>query len=117
MGKDFPFTNTALEVKTKTPSGVVFKVAGNQDNQSGFIAGDVETKYTHKPYGLTYTQTWTTSNVLKSAFELENSFAKGLKLDLNTTLQPDKGSKSAVLNAAFKQSGVHTRAALDVYKV
>ncbi|KAF9026143.1 voltage-dependent ion-selective channel [Hymenopellis radicata] len=116
LSKDFPFTSAALEVKTKTPSGVVFKVGGSQDNKTGIITSDLESKYNHKPYGFTYTQAWTTSNLLKSQFELENSFAKGLKIDLNTTLQPDKGSKSAVLNAAFKQSGFHTRAALDIYK-
>ena len=49
--------------------------------------------------------------------ELENLVAKGLKLDAITSLLPDKGTKSATLNAVYKQSGVHTRAALDVFKV
>ncbi|KIY65216.1 hypothetical protein CYLTODRAFT_379723 [Cylindrobasidium torrendii FP15055 ss-10] len=116
LTKDYPFTTTALEVKTKTPSGVTFKVAGTQDNKTGVIASDVESKYLHKPYGLTYTQAWTTSNVLKSTVELDNTFAKGLKIDATSTLQPDKGSKSAVFNAAFKQSGFHTRGTFDLFK-
>ena len=40
-----------------------------------------------------------------------------MKLDAITSLLPDKGTKSATLNAVYKQSGVHTRAALDVFKV
>jgi voltage-dependent anion channel protein 2 len=116
LTKDFPFSGATLEVKTKTPSGVVFKVGGNRDNKSNIINGDLESKYTNRKHGFTFTQTWTTANVLKSQFEIENQIAKGLKLDLNTTLQPEKGNKSALINAAYKQSGVHTRAALDVYK-
>jgi voltage-dependent anion channel protein 2 len=104
-------------VKTKTPSNVTFKVGGNSDNKNHVITGDIETKYADSKHGLTVTQTWTTSNILRSQVELENLVAKGLKLDLNTSLSPEKGQKSAVLNAVYKQSGFHTRAALDFFKV
>ncbi|KAG8214639.1 eukaryotic porin/Tom40 [Butyriboletus roseoflavus] len=116
LSKDYPFSGTSLEVKTKTPSKVVFKVAGLRDPKTQGIAGDLEAKYADYKNGLTLTETWTTSNVLKSQIELENYIAKGLKLDLNTSLIPDKGSKSALLNVIYKQSGVHTRGALDVFK-
>jgi voltage-dependent anion channel protein 2 len=48
--------------------------------------------------------------------ELENQIAKGLKLDLNTSLLPDKGSKSALVNAVWKQPGLHSRAFVDLFK-
>ncbi|KIJ07173.1 hypothetical protein PAXINDRAFT_90815 [Paxillus involutus ATCC 200175] len=116
LSKDYPFSGTSLEVKTKTPSNVAFKVAGLRDSKSQGITGDIEAKYADYKNGLVFTETWTTSNVLKSQIELENYLAKGLKLDINTSLIPDKGSKSALLNVTYKQSGVHTRGALDVFK-
>ncbi|KAF9496546.1 hypothetical protein BDN71DRAFT_1389269 [Pleurotus eryngii] len=116
LGKDYHFSGTSLEVKTKTPSNVTFKVAGSQNSQSNAINGDIETKYTNRKHGLTFTQAWTTANALRSQVEVENTIASGLKLDLATTLLPDKGSKSAILNAAYKQSGVHGRATVDILK-
>jgi len=115
LSKDFPIHGTALEVKTKTPSGVTFKVAGNRDAKAA-INGDIETKYTDKAHGLTFTQAWTTANVLRTQVEIENQIAKGLKLDLATALLPEKGQKSALLNATYKQPGLHTRAFLDLFK-
>ncbi|KAJ6621791.1 voltage-dependent ion-selective channel [Mycena sp. CBHHK59/15] len=117
LQKDYPFQGTALEVKTKTPSNVVFKVAGNRASHSSVIVGDLEAKMNDKKHGLTFTGTWTTANVLKTQIELENQIAKGLKLDLTTSLAPSKGAnKTAVLNAVYKQSGFHSRAMLDVLK-
>jgi len=116
LGKDYHFSGSSLEVKTKTPSDVTFKVAGARDAKYDQINGDIEAKYADKKHGLTFTQTWTTSNVLKSQVELENHIVKGLKLDLNTSLLPEKGAKSATFNTAYKQSGLHFRSALDVFK-
>ncbi|KAJ6584144.1 voltage-dependent ion-selective channel [Mycena vulgaris] len=118
LQKDYPFQGTSLEIKTKTPSNVVFKVAGNRAHNSSVILGDLEAKMTDKNHGLTFTNTWTTTNVLKTQVELENQIAKGLKLDLTTSLAPSKGgpNKTAVLNAVYKQSGFHSRAMLDVLK-
>ncbi|KAG6914868.1 hypothetical protein DXG01_014843 [Tephrocybe rancida] len=116
LGKDFPFQGFNLEVKTKAPSGVTFKVGGNRAVGSDLIHGDIEAKWLERKHGLTFTQTWTTANALRAQVELENTIAKGLKVDLATTLLPEKGSKTAILNAAYKQSGVHTRAALDIFK-
>jgi voltage-dependent anion channel protein 2 len=80
------------------------------------IHGDLETKYTDKFHGLTLTQSWTTSNILRTQVELENQIAKGLKFDLSTSLLPEKGTKSAMLSAMYKQPGLHSRAFLDVFK-
>ncbi|KAF5382496.1 hypothetical protein D9615_003046 [Tricholomella constricta] len=116
LGKDFPFQGFGLEVKTKTPSGVSFKVGGSRDAKSDAINGDIEAKWADRKHGLTFTQTWTTSNILRSQVEIENQIANGLKLDLNTSLLPEKGAKTALLNAVYKQSGFHTRGALDLFK-
>jgi voltage-dependent anion channel protein 2 len=116
LGKDYHFHGASLEVKTQTPSNVAFKVQGTRDSKSDVITGDIEGKWTDKVHGLTLTQTWTTANILRNQVELDNLIAKGLKLDLATSLSPDKGAKTAVLNSVYKQSGLHTRGALDVFK-
>jgi voltage-dependent anion channel protein 2 len=77
----------------------------------------LEGKYSNKYHGLTLTQNWSTSNVLRTQVELENQIAKGLKIDTTTTLNPDKNSKAVTLGAAFKQPGLHTRTLLDVFNV
>jgi len=116
LGKDYYFSGSSLEVKTATPSNVTFKVAGNRDAKSDAIFADIEAKYADKAHGLTLTQAWTTSNVLRTQLELENQIAKGLKLDIGTSLMPDKGTKAALLNVIYKQPGLHSRAVLDVFK-
>jgi voltage-dependent anion channel protein 2 len=54
--KDYPSNGIALEVKTATPSNVIFKVAGIRDANSAAIAGDIEGKYVDFKNGLTFTQ-------------------------------------------------------------
>ena len=104
-------------MKTNTPSGVTFKVAGNRDAKTDSITGDIEAKWADRKHGLTVTKAWTTSNMLRTQVELENQIAKGLKLDVTASLFPEKGSKSALFGAIYKQSGFHTRAYLDIFKV
>lgn len=117
LGKDYHFSGTSLEVKTATPSDVTFKVDGNRDSKTSFVAGNLEGKYSDKVHGLTITQAWSTSNALRTQIELDNQIAKGLKLDTTTILHPDKSTKSVLLGAAYKQPGLHSRAVLDVFKV
>ncbi|BGP27638.1 voltage-dependent ion-selective channel [Rhodotorula toruloides] len=116
LNKDFPLAGSALEVKTRAPNGVLFKVAGLRDAKTAAIAGDLEAKYTDVKNGVTVTQTWTTSNVLKTQVELENQIAKGLKLDVQGHLLPATQSKAAFVTAIYKQPSLHTRALLDVFK-
>ena len=63
--------------QTRAPNNVAFRVAGTRDAKSNAIAGDLEAKYVDAKNGVTLTQTWTTSNVLKTQVELENQVAKG----------------------------------------
>jgi voltage-dependent anion channel protein 2 len=106
-------------VKTKTPSGVTFKVEGTRDWKSSVFPASLEAKYADYKKGITFTQSWNTANALRAQLELENQFAKGLKLDVSGSLVPDKGAgtKSALVSALYKQPGLHTRAFLDVFRV
>ena len=54
LNKDYPLAGTALEVKTKTPSGVTFRVAGVKTDAA--ITGDLEGKWSDYKKGLTLTQ-------------------------------------------------------------
>ncbi|KAL0073418.1 eukaryotic porin/Tom40 [Phycomyces blakesleeanus] len=116
LSKDYPVGGVKLEVKTTAINGVVFKVNGQRDNKSGHIVGDIETKYANKPNGLTFTEAWTSSNHLNGKIELDNNIAKGLKLELSTSLLPSIKEKAAKVNAIYKQPNVHTVASLDVFK-
>jgi len=110
LGKDYHFNGTSLEVKTSTPSNVTFKVDGTRDSKTSLVKGDLEGKYSDKAHGLTFTQTWTTANILRTKFELENQIAKGLKVETTTTLNPEKNTKSVEVGLAYKQPGIHSRA-------
>ncbi|KAI8146526.1 eukaryotic porin/Tom40 [Fennellomyces sp. T-0311] len=116
LSKDYPIGGVKLEVKTTAPNGVTFKVNGQRDNKTGIIVGDLETKYADKSKGVTFTEAWTTSNHLNGKIELENNLAKGLKLELLTSLLPSVNEKGAKINATYKQPNVHTVATLDVFK-
>jgi voltage-dependent anion channel protein 2 len=115
LGRDYPFHAIGLEIKTKTPSNVSFRVAGTRDSKNGHIAGDLEAKYTDDKNGTVLTNTWTTANVLRSQLEVENQLAKGLKLEAHSSLNPEKGINSGLFNLTFKQPGYHARASLDLF--
>lgn len=120
-----------MEVKTKTPNGVSFKVflsqsirdiietfqVGGDRDVKNYISGDIETKFADLKRGFTLTQSWTTSNVLRTSIELENCITRGLKLDVATSLQAEKMAKGAVVSATYKQPGVNSKISLDAMKV
>lgn len=116
LGKDYPAGAVKLEVKTTTPNGVNFTVTGAKDNKTGVINGELKTKYTDKKNGITFTEAWTTANLLSGEVELANTLAKGLKLAVNASLLPAVGQKNAKVTAEYKQANFNTRANLDLFK-
>ena len=66
--------------------------------------------------GLTFTESWTTANVLGAQLELQDSLIKGLKLDLSGSLFPEKGTKVAKAGFEYKQDYLFTRSSLDLFK-
>ncbi|GAA5985499.1 hypothetical protein JCM5350_004018 [Sporobolomyces pararoseus] len=123
LNKDYPLNGNSLEVKTRAPNNVAFRVAGTRDAKSNAIAGDLEGKYVDAKNGVTLTQTWTTSNVLKTQIELENQVAKGVlfsKSQVSSSTSKVTSSPlpkaTAYVTAIYKQPSLHTRALLDVFK-
>ena len=66
--------------------------------------------------GLSLTQTWTTTNVLNTKLELQDSIAKGLKAEALTDFVPSSQKFGAKLNFYFKQPNFNARAFFDVLK-
>ncbi|CAG8781643.1 4923_t:CDS:2 [Gigaspora margarita] len=109
LGKDYPVAVFKLETKNTAPNGV-------KNTKSGEINGEFKSKYHYPKKGITLTETWTTNNHLTAQVELENSLAKGLKLDMTTYFQPLTGTKNIKGGLIFKQPGFHTKLYVDVLK-
>lgn len=116
LGKDYPIHGSTLEVKTRTPSGVTFRVFGLHDNKSSAISGDLEASWKDSKKGVALTQAWSTTNVLRNHIELENHLTKGLKFEAISTLVPEKQAKNTLLAATFKAPSLHVRQFVDVFK-
>ncbi|KAI8845523.1 eukaryotic porin/Tom40 [Chytridium lagenaria] len=116
LGKDFPVGSAKLEVNTTTANGIKFTVVGNKDNKTGHIASELKTKYVDKSRGLTVTENWTTTNILGAQVEIQDTIAKGLKLDLQASILPASGQKNAKAGFEFKQANIFTRTSLDLFK-
>ncbi|TQV93990.1 hypothetical protein V2A60_003859 [Cordyceps javanica] len=146
LNKDFyHLSASTFEFKDTAPNGVAFKVTGksSHDKQtSAAVSLDVpchpmqisismrqpgakltnpalfqiEGKYTDKPTGLTLTQTWNTANVLDTKLEVNDTLAKGLKLEGLFNFLPATAAKGAKFNLLFKQPGFHGRAFFDLLK-
>ncbi|CAJ0635572.1 16811_t:CDS:2 [Entrophospora sp. SA101] len=105
FSKDFPL-DLKLEVKNLASNNVVYQTT----------YGELKTKYVYPKRGVTLTQTWTTTNNLIAQIELDNSLSKGLKLDLQSSLQPSSGDKNIKGGLIFKQPGLHSKAYFDMDK-
>ncbi|KAH7326175.1 outer mitochondrial membrane protein porin [Stachybotrys elegans] len=116
LNKDFyHLSANTLEFKDTAPNGVAFKVNGKASHEKATSAS-IEGKYTDKPTGLTVTQTWNTANILDTKFEVNDTLAKGLKLEGLVNLLPSTSARGAKFNIFFKQPGFHGRAFFDLLK-
>ncbi|KAG6134105.1 hypothetical protein E4U22_008131 [Claviceps purpurea] len=116
LNKDFyHLSATTFEFKDTAPNGVAFKVTGKSSHEKATSAA-IEGKYTDKPSGLTLTQTWNTVNALDTKIEVNDTLAKGLKLEGLFNFLPATAGKGAKFNLFFKQPGFHGRAFFDLLK-
>jgi len=114
INKNFNFGVVKLEAKTKASNGVDFTAAGAHNTDSGVVAGSLETKYKHADYGVTFSEKWNTDNVIATNISVDNKFAKGLKVDFESTFAPITGKKSAKVKTAYQSCDyLHTTTDLD----
>lgn len=106
FNKGYHFGLWKLDVKSKTDSGVELATSGTSTHESGKVVGSLETKYKVNDYGLTFTEKWTTDNVLYTDVTNTDYLLKGLKLTLEGSFAPQSGNKSGKLKASFGQDNV-----------
>lgn len=90
-----------------------FTTEGNHFTDTGNVNGSLETKFKYADYGVTFTEKWSTDNVISTNISIDDKIAKGLKVDFDTTFAPVTGKKSAKVKTAYKQDYVHTTADVD----
>lgn len=104
-------TGTALDVKTTTPSGMIFGVSGLKTDSS--ILSDLTAKYSCK--GVSVTQTWTSNNVVGAKVVLDDP-ASGISADITSSLLPKVGATTAKAGIEYKQDYFRSRTAVDYFK-
>ncbi|NWI97236.1 VDAC3 protein, partial [Pitta sordida] len=114
FNKGYGFGMVKLELKTKSSSGVDFTATGSSNTDTGKASGSLETKYKMKDYGLTFTQKWNTDNTLGTEVSVEDQFAEGLKVALDTTFVPNTGKKSGKLKTSYKRDYVNLGCNIDI---
>lgn len=102
-----------LDAKSKTDNGVEFKSALNSNRDTGKVAGNLETKYKWSEYGLTFTEKWTTENVLNTEVKIEDQLAEGLDLTFDTSFAPQTGKKSGKVKSAYKMDYLNLNCDVD----
>ncbi|KAL1497634.1 hypothetical protein ABEB36_008560 [Hypothenemus hampei] len=110
FNKGYHFGLVKLDVKTKSNTGVEFTSSGTSNQESGKVAGSLETKYKVKDYGFTFTEKWTTENNLNTEFAVQDQFVPGLKLSTSVNFAPQTGNKTGTVKAAY----VNNQVALNV---
>ncbi|XP_023796580.1 voltage-dependent anion-selective channel protein 3 isoform X1 [Cyanistes caeruleus] len=115
FNKGYGFGMVKLELKTKSSSGVLeFTATGSSNTDTGKASGSLETKYKVKDQGLTFTQKWNTDNTLGTEVSVEDKFATGLKVALDTTFVPNTGKKSGKLKTSYKREYIHLGCSVDI---
>jgi len=113
INKNFHFGVIKLEGKTKTKNGVEFTTEGSHFTDTGNVNGSLETKFKYAEYGVTFSEKWSTDNVISTNISIDDKIAQGLKVDFDTTFAPVTGKKSAKVKTAYKHDHIHTTADVD----
>lgn len=113
VNKNFHFGVIKLEAKTKTANGVEFTTDGSHNTDTGTVNGALETKFKYADYGVTFSEKWTTDNVISTNVSIDNKIANGLKVDFDTTFAPVSGKKTAKVKSAYQHEHIHTTTDVD----
>lgn len=114
IAKNFHFGVIKFEGKTKTQNGVEFTTEGSHFTDTSNVNGSLETKFKCSDYGVTFTEKWTTENLISTNISIDDKIAKGLKVDFDTTFAPVTGKKSAKVKTAYKHDNVHATGDIDL---
>ncbi|KAI1715498.1 eukaryotic porin domain-containing protein [Ditylenchus destructor] len=95
------FIKVDATTKSNGQSAVEFKTAASHNLTSQKLAGNLDIKYKVPQYGLTLTEKWNTENVLGTVVEVKDQFAKGVKVTLDTSYNPNSAKRSGVLKTEW----------------
>jgi len=110
FGKGYHFGSIQLDCNTTTESGVNISTGGTHTLETSKVAGNLETKYKCKDYGVTISEKWNTDNVLSNDFTIEDKLAKGLKVVMSTSFSPATGKKKGTVKGTYKSEMVTVNA-------
>jgi len=97
---DYGFGETKLTLKSKSASGLDFKVEGKKTEKA--VSGFIESKYTHSS-GVSLKEKWSTSNVINTEISVEDKLVKGSKFTLDSAFSPNAGLQAVGLKADYKR--------------
>jgi len=99
-----------LKLDTKTLAGehrdIEFKTAASHNVTSGKLHGTFDVKYKIPDYGVTLTEKWNTDNQLGTVVEVEDKFAKGLKLIFDSTYAPHVAKRNSKLKMEWQHENL-----------
>ncbi|VDN01267.1 unnamed protein product [Thelazia callipaeda] len=100
----------SLRVDTHSRSGddqkIEFSSAAVHSVATGKLAGNLDIKYRVPAYGLVLTEKWNTENALGSVIEIQDRFARGLKLIVDSWYTPQVGKRSGRFKAEWVNKNV-----------
>ncbi|EJD76690.1 hypothetical protein LOAG_16447 [Loa loa] len=100
----------SLRVDTCSRSGenqeVEFSSAAVHTIATGKLAGNFDVKYRIPSYGVVLTEKWNTENLLGTIVEIQDRFARGLKLTLDSWYAPHNGKRSGRVKAEWVNRNV-----------
>lgn len=108
------FIKVDATTKSSDRGAVEFKTAASHNLTSQKLAGNLDIKYKVPQYGLTLTEKWNTENVLGTVVEVKDQFAKGLKVTLDTTYNPNSAKRSGVLKTEWANDRVKVNGDLSL---
>jgi len=116
LNKDYPVNVFKLESKATAQNGVTFTLNGSQDLAKGILQGELKTKYSDKLNGITFTESWSSGNLITTQLEVADQVAKGLRLDLTASVVPNVGQRNAKALIEYKQPTALGRIGVDLFK-
>jgi len=107
-----------LKLDTKTYAGeksdIEFKTATSHNVTSGKLYGTFDVKYKIPDYGVTFTEKWNTDNQLGTIVEIEDKFAKGLKLIFDSSYAPQLSKRNSKLKLEWQHENVKVNADMSL---
>lgn len=97
--KGYAVGSNKLSVKSKTSNGISLNPSFELKNDT--LAASFETSGAVTD-GITLKEKWTSENVTKTNFVVEDKLCKGLKCDFEVTVNASSGKKSGVVKTEYK---------------